>query len=576
MPLDTTPRTITIPSQPTQHRSWLTYEHPFYAANKKKWEFAKDYYSGAVIDEAKITKYLIQRAVGEPKESYEERCKTANDYTNHYAQIIESLAGMLFAVEGDAIRVFSDKNGNGLGEPSDKKSLIGQLWGDADGEGHGYLTQFKQLAIELDITHMAWVFVDPANGTPRIRILEALSVPNWAPDYSEAVIVEESDTRGSIRDAPTMEKRYLHLSTTGWQRYRIDSNGQEIALDGPTDKGAWTFVSRSDSKPVPPIFPVQLVLKRPVGWLLAKKAQVIFNMESFRDWPLRTSSFPRLVLNAGNDLFDKITATLTQGGNILQEDPHGEGEGHRYIAPDHSPSSVTTEVLKQKVQDFHRTAHREYDDSVQQRTATEVRQEVASGTGAFLQLLKAALDDAENRVFHMIEQQQFSDRSKWGIAFVERSDNFMPADPDAVIQKTAELLFGTGKSVPLGKAAMKAAAMEAARQRGLEVNESEIEAAVEVRYIIDTMNEAVGAGLALPAEIRADAVMKLVAAAGIVDADAVMEMADGQKVNKLVYLRQKALEAAEAADEAKRRESEQLTGGGGNDDDDDPPEDPEE
>lgn len=555
---------ISTTGKPGKQPSWLENEHPEYTANKGRWRYARDHYTGEVLDSANVSKYLIKRAIGESAAAFKERCDLA-DYTNHFAQIVESLVGMIFAVEGDANRVWNDESDRGLGDPDDPSTPIGALWRRADNEGNGFLTVFKQLAIELAVTHVAWFFVDPANGSPVLRVLPALSVPDWTDDFSQVKVLEEVDTRTSLESPATLEKRYLVMTAAGWQRWKLDDEGKEVKLTEPGDFGTWTF-SAPDGSPALPIFRISLPMRRPVGYLMAKKANAIFNKESERDNLLRVANFPRLVLAAGDEMYNKIIQSLADGANTIQEDTKDPGGGHRYIAPLTESAKIATEVIEKKVKAFHETAHKSYNDSAQERTATEVRQEVGSGTGAFLQLEKAALDDAENGALWRVEQVLFDDRARWHVAHVSRSDDFMPADPDAVMQKSATMAFGADKTVPLGLEGQVQVALQIASYRGVTVNEDEVRAEIAVRKIVDTM--AIATDLSLPAEVRVDLVMKLLAAAGMIDAEAVIEMEDGTKRKRFEVLREQALALAEAKDEAARREAETIVPPATRDEDD--------
>jgi hypothetical protein len=535
--------------------------HPEYAAGVARWAYARDHYTGAVVETGKVQRYLIRKASGENAEAYKERCALA-DYTNHFATVADSLVGMMGAVEANANRIFNTEEGVGLGDPLDADTPIGRLWRSADPDGHGYLTIFKRLATELVTLHTAWVMVDSVDGDPQIRILPATAVPNWRfgrYGLEEALIVEEIDVRQSLQQVPVAQSRYVHLTLEGWQRYRLSENGVPIALADMAagDFGRWYFEDPNGRRQLP-LFRVVLPMRREVGYQLARKANAIFNRESERDHLLRTANFPKLVLAAADNLFTTLIGDLTKGANVLQEDPGHAGGGHRYIAPETGPASVAGETLKRKVEEFYVTAAREYGDAAQQRTATEVRQDVSTGVGAFLQHLRVALDDAENAALWRIEQVlKPNDRNYWYIANVERSEDFLPADPETVLKRQAAMAFGEGRSVPLGKKGMLAVARQVAAYQGIAIDDAELEAAVEVRGILDVLQQT--ADLDLPALARVELAMKLLAANGMIDPDAEVEMAEGEKRSLGEVLREQALRLAEARDEARRREAELVT-----------------
>lgn len=549
----------TITLQPATQRSWLRYEHPEYTANKARWQYARDHYTGDVIDPKRIATYLVRRASGETDAAYKERCDLA-DYTPHFAEAVESLAGMLYAVEGDANRVLLDDQGRGLGKIDDPSTPIGRLWQKAGPDG-GYLTALKQLTIELVHSHSAWLFADPGDGESQVKVLPALMVQNWSPDGTEALIIESADLRQRLSDAPAGEQQWLHVYPGGWQRWKEDSQGNPLKV-GP--EGFWHFETQAGKLRIP-LVRALLPMKRPIGYQQARKANVIFNKESVRDFGQRVAGFQKLILAANDTLYGKLEAALVQGANVLQEDPGNAGGGHRYIGPDPAPATALTETIKQNVADFKSTFHKAYDDSAAQKTATEVRQDVGSGTGAFLQLLKAAVDDAENALLSLLEQIEFpKDRTRWFIARVERSDDFVPADVDAVQEKSAKAAFGEGKPVPMGVSALISLATEIAAARGAKVNIDELSAHVRVQTLTSLIEAAPTAGLTLPAEVKAELIMLAVQASGLIPKDATEQMEDGSKKPKLELIRQAALKALKAEDEAKAREAELLSGAGGN------------
>lgn len=551
--------TIETPSAGA-HKSWLRHEHPFYTANKAKWLYVRDHYNGEVIDSKKISTYLIRRATGETDDAYAERCKLA-DYTNHFAEAAEGLVGMVFAVEGDANRVFLDQEGRGLGKVDDPSTPIGRLWQRADPDGNSYLTVYKQLLMYLTLYQFGWVMVDPADGESQVRVIEPLSVPNWSPDGREVLILESADTRTSLADAPAMGDRFLHVFPAGWQRYTEDKSGNPVKLTGPNDSGRWHFESQT-GKPRVPVFNCAVPMKRMIGYQQAKKANVIFNKESVRDFGQRTAGFQKLVLSAGNQLYDKLEAALAEGSNLLQEDPAADGGGHRYIGPDPAPATALTETIKLNVADFRSNFHRAYDDSAQQKTATEVRQDVGSGTGAFLQLLVAALDDAENNALPLLEQAEYpGDRARWFIARVQRTTDFVPVDIDAVQEKSATAAFGAGKPVPMGVSARISLAREIAESRGANVDPDELSAHVRVQLMIELLESAPTAGLEIPADVKAELVMLSIMAAGLIPKDATEQMEDGTKKPKLELIRAEVVKLLKAADEQKKRDAEMLAGG---------------
>lgn len=550
----------------TEARSWLEFEHIAYAERLWKWRFARDMYTGDVLDDGKIKDYLIRKATGETVESYTERYKLA-DYTNHMGTVLDALAGMLYAVEEDAMRTFkadADEKAP-LGDPKDPTSPIGRMWIDADGEGRGWLTVFKQFTIELLLNHMGWLMLDAdEDGNPMVKIVPAESVPNWlfeGPVIKEALVKEWVDTRTSLVQDPDefTQVQYVHFTVEGWQRWTVDDDGDPIMLP---DSGTYSYVTRT-GEPTLPIFPIELPMRRHVGYSIARKANAIFNKESERDHLLRVANFPKLNVVGVQEVFRKVEQALKKGAIALWNDPKSATQ-HGWIAPDTSGASIATEVLKRKVEEFYVTAFREYGDSARERvTATEVRQDASSGVGAFLEMLKAGVDDAEQGILWRLEQQQFStDPSKWWKATVTRSSNFLPVDVGAMIDKLKSRYFGETATIPIGREGMKSVVRQVAEWDNLKVEESEIENAVTIYVITRTLDSM--ASLPIPAEAKAQMAVDMLVATGQVDPKAKVAI-EGQDdpVAMTEFLKEQALMIALARQEAAQRAAEMPSPFGG-------------
>lgn len=536
-----------------QSKSWTDFRHPEYTEKSNLWAFAQALYRGEVTLSDRVKEFLVKRTTGETEDAFLERCKLA-DYSNHFGALVDSLAGMMFSVEADATREFNPESGVTLGDPHENETYMGRLWDDADGDGNGWLTVWKQLATDLIHQHSAWVFVDPANGNPRIRIVDNTSVANWYHHDGvlvSAVIKEKADARTSIRDEPKSVDQFLELTTEGWARYQKDKDGNPVAVPG--QEGNWAYTD-PDGNPTIPMYRVSLPLKRHAGYSMARKAYIIFNKESERDHLLRTANFPKLVIHANDDLFATIVEGLKKGMNVLQAAT--DGNGHDYITPPTEAATIASEVLKEKVEAFWITGFKEYGEASQARekTATESRQDVASGVGAFLQLLKSALDDAENRAFWFVEQSLWpADQTKWGHGRVERSDDFIPPDINRVIERMRERYWGKDQKVPMGRKAKIAATMQVAQWDGLPMSEEEAAAAVDVDAILQTFNA--HDYLAIPEEAQVQMTLRYLTAMGLVDPEAVVDV-DGKSVPILKVLEEQTRNAVGAKAEAARREAE--------------------
>lgn len=466
----------------TQPTNWLDYRHPDWRKNEPKWRYARDVYTGEVLDTEKLPQYLIRKATGETEPAYNERRALA-DFTSHFGVCADALAGMLFHVEDDATRVFGD-----LGTKEDPASVIGKLYRNADGKGTGYATLWKQAGIELVITHTYWQMVDVVNNSPRVQLVEPERVVDWVEDdagYAMVRICEEVATRTSLEQEPTSTKQYLVITRDGWQRYREEKEGARVVARVFGPKGVHSYVDASGQAQLP-IFPVVLPLRRNVGFPLAKKNVAIFNKESERDHLLRAANFPKFLIVGDETVFKQVMVEVQKGAFGIPDDPNST-KSHQFIAPPTSSVEIATRVLDQKVEQFYKTFFREYSDTAQEKTATEIRQDVASGVGAFLQMLKAGLDDAENETLWRLEQAVFpNDSGKWFKARVERDDNFQPLNVNEEIERLRGRYIGQTKPVPVSREGMIAVLEQIAAWDGIPFDEKSAGDAVDSHRLLET------------------------------------------------------------------------------------------
>lgn len=520
-----------MPETAERERTWVEKEHPEFTKLKTRWGYAHAMYTADMLADDSIERYLI-RKTGETLEAFKERRAMA-DYTNHLGVVVDSLAGMLFQKEGDANRAWADEDGKGLGRIEDERSVAHRLWNDANGRGENWLTVWKVFATQLTLLQRYYVVIDSPDGDAIVRILPPWSVPNWL-EGKEAIVKERHDKRKSLEDDPkdSIIERFVRYELEGWTRYEVreGEGGEKTAVpvagyrageqeDGDSAQdgrkpGSYAFKDRN-GRPTLPIYRIDLPLGRMLGWYLAKKAAAMFNMESGRDNLLRTANFPFLELVANDTLFKETVDKIQKGWRAIQRDPNATG-GHGFIAPPEGPASVATEVLEKKAREFYLTAFREYGDSARERTATEVRQDVASGVAAFLTLLKAAVDDAENNALWLISQVENPDKeSTWGIPFVARTDDFAPSDINLVIERMTNRYFGKDIPVPVGRSGLISVAEQIATWDGVTVDRSELAAAVDshvLRGALTSMRE-----LPIPTEPKAEMAVRQLEAMGYVE-----------------------------------------------------------
>jgi hypothetical protein len=539
--------------------TWLDQQHPEYKRNKHKWRWAHDHYTGEVLNEGVAGVYLVRRAIAESEQAFLERLRLA-DFTPHFGAVVDQLAGMLFAVEASANRFTGGDATPGLGDPKDEKSAFHRLWKNTDGKGTGWLTFFKKLTIELILTHRTWVIVDQnADGKAAVRMWPSEAVPNWSydpitGDLNEVLIVEAFDGRVSVKDdLKKIMTRWVVYNLEGWERWIKNAQGQPEMVD--SKEWEVPFVN-SEGRAVLPIFPVELPLDRHVGWMLAKKSNAIFNKESERDHILRTANFPILLLVGTNAQYKKAIEDIKKGLRALQQDPKNS-TAHAFIAPSAESASVATEVLKRKVEEFYITAFREYGNAARQKTATEVKQDVSAGVGAFLQMLKAAVDDAENNVFFRVAQIEVpQDKSRWFTNHVERSEDFVPIDIQATIDKLKERYFPAQSAVPLGATGTVNAIKQMAQFDNLDVDEDQVTAAVMGAQLGELAN--LFKDLPVPGEVRARMTLKLLATLGLVDAEEVEALIGADSPLKAEEVLAEMIDLAASDDEARKRMAQPL------------------
>jgi len=468
--------------------SFLSYRHPQYDKRKERSTFAHLYRTGKVQQKVKkqVRKdrgtrlapgglHLIRRSQGETMEAFRERANVSR-YPRHMGRIVTSFVGSLMQSDGKASRQWGDA----LGSPQEEDTRMSEYYENADGEG----TNFKQLLVNVADTlvtsHRQWYLVDPPSdgGFATVNLIPEQRVVNWVEAGGRLIDVlvrEHRDPRSSIEQEAQAGETFIRYRPEGWTRYREEDGDPVIIDEAEWDEPFYRSPDRQERRL--PIEYVDLGLGEPVGYNMAQDAQYLYNLLSDLRWALRRTSFSKL---APQD------EPLDRSDYELASEAIGEGENFltfpaQYIAPDSAVFEAAYEIYKQETMDFYVTALQSYEDSAQQKTATEIMQDQSSGRYSFLSVLAQAMDEIENDIYRLIHQvENPSTPGTWTEAEVERSRDFQPINAEKKAQELRKTYFGAN-SVPAGTET-KAGVAEAIHDLlGVDSDEEETMDAVEDR-----------------------------------------------------------------------------------------------
>jgi hypothetical protein len=483
--------------------TWIDEHADTYEARVEGWRYVFDHLSGRFADpDAKLGDYLIKKEQGESDAAFRFR-KEISDPTPHFFRAVIALAGMLFAVEDDAARSWGlrekeDEPARGLGDPEREGTIMSRLWENADGSGGNWLNEMFQAAIELAAVGRVWGLVEgiPRNdegqpvGEASIRFIPATRVVDWVTRNGrpvEVMVQATEDRRTSVREKKDKVDRWHVYGLDGFVKYRKNDDGMPMVVEshtyGARDGEVFNYWASSEQrKRILPIFPVQLSMMPRMGYMMARKANTLFNMTNARDFHLLASAISRLktpdaVQDGGSgynaDYVDALQEALQDGSAVVPGDPE-------YFAPPMQGAEERREAVADKRDEFYTQFFQSYGDAARERTATEIRQDIQSGVEAALVFLGSDLDEVEQAALLRLEQVYFPDDPEiWGSATVKRSDDFSSVDIEGRIQRLCEGVFGQGETVPLGTEARVEAAMRWADQKGLSPDEEEVRAEVE-------------------------------------------------------------------------------------------------
>lgn len=375
--------------------------HPDYDAKIKKWKTVQDVYDGTIID--RPSKYLVQRPQGETDEMYDARCEYSN-YIGWFQNIVDGLVG-----EFSKDKV--ERSWGRLGNPDESGSRANLLHHNIDGTGKGFDSLELEIATTLMLYNEVYILVEGDDETEAasVKVVPPLYVPNWD---TEETWVRETVEVGNVWAGIDQVDQIVSYRPSGYGRYRKD--GSEVV---PIEEVQFEQVAKDDRGRISkPIFRVSLPIPRYVMYQLAHAAIRIFEMTSVRDFQLISASFNKLILDAHDELFDKLTSDLEDGATVLQ------GDGHEYISPSAESASEMRAVINEKVRQLYKVGFRSLDSLARNRTATESVLDREESTGAFLTMVANSLSEASTRIIRSLEQHYFPNEEPLG--FVEWSQHF--------------------------------------------------------------------------------------------------------------------------------------------------------
>ena len=515
------------------NQEFFEYKHPSVKKNLHKWYFAYDLLTGeimSVIDTHSIQTsgstlgqfmrqqgttetgiysvqdYLVRHLQGESDEQYLERRAIAA-YVPRFARGVITLAGILWAIEGDAQRTYEVDGKKTLGDPRDKKSIMSRLWRNADGKGNNWPVCMQRLTSNMIALKKMYGVVQGPKKVDGVAVNDGSInwvLPQNVLDYQEdesgnlifAKILDKMTQRfeGFERVPEEMEVAFVY-TLEGVQRFIEDGEGKDkkiIPLDPePIPYGAdgFTFKASDKRSSVIPVFPVNLPIDSDVGYLMARADNTIFNLENALNFQLWVSGFPKLLLDAyspetGYDekTFEELSKLIVKGYNALP------GAGHRYIAPPVDGIEVKGARIDQMVRDYYFTFFQSYADAGKQATATEIRTDYRQGIEAFLTLVSDALDEAENKALFLLEQVNFFDKPDlWGTSEITRSRDFSPVPISDLVDRALGYFGKDGEFVSTPHI-RKQLAEKAARAAMIDLDEDDLEVIGESANDINDAN----------------------------------------------------------------------------------------
>ena len=435
-------------------QTWLTYFDFHYARHAEQWDYIADHLEGRVLDYDRIDKYLVQKYQGETNEAFQERMEITN-YTPDFLNAVLTLAGMLFGKEDAVTRSWKADKTESLGDPAEDGDFR-RFWLDCDGEGTNYENFLFNLAKYIIAYGEVWILIEgwqkTAFGTriPQLKLIAPQNV--YRAIYDADGILDSVKTLSYVESSnvdqkakPGIMELYTIYYRDGFETWKHSKDGvpEQVSKDRKPygDKG-FQFMAKNKAT-VPPLFKVKLPFDTPIGWMMVKIANTLFNHGSSLDYVMHLAGFPKLAADVvgtdgtvNSELMDKIAESFKQGSSLIY------GKGSHFIEPSMTAAKLKGEMIKEKRRDFYTTFFQSYGDQAAQKTATEIRQDFAMGVQAFLSLMAQTLEEAENTIMYRLEQIFFPSKPKlWGVTSVLWDKDFSQSEDP--LKKITELVNRT-------------------------------------------------------------------------------------------------------------------------------------
>lgn len=383
--------------------------------------------------------YLIRRSQGESASAFRERARITR-FPAAYAALTDAYVGGIAAVEGAG--KWKLQEGGPLGEHDDPDgdSMMYRMWRDIDGTGRNWLgalnTAKKNLIV--DDLYCSFTYM-PTDGTyPLTEWIDPDRIVDWDMEDGRPVwlLIQESVwERPDKHEKGTLVDYYKEFDLDGWTQYRVNEIDDEIRSLEVVESQEWErpfYTDDTMTKRRLPFTWVRLseMLGRYAGYQMALDHNALYNILSDARWNFRVINHPRLVINAENDQFDKITSGIAQGHNVIQ------AEDAKYIAPPSENGEAAYRTYSSEMQQFFVTNHQRMNTPNIERSATEILYNQAEGRTAFLSLFASAIDEIDND-WRFLSTQIVAPTNPlvWHSSTVERSRDFKPVDIDHLAQQ---------------------------------------------------------------------------------------------------------------------------------------------